>query len=126
MEREKYERLLDMVTSTDKDESAQLLSRETSRDELRMWGKIAADTVGESAGDWLVGSWSTDGLPRWVPRMHYYRREDRKFYVVRPNIAAAKMELIVDQEDRDLDPERAKFIMDSVDTWERELEPVVS
>jgi hypothetical protein len=126
MEREKYERLLNMVTSADKDENAELLSRETSRDELRMWGKIAADTVGKSAGDWLVGSWSTDGLPRWVPRMHYYRREDRKFYVVRPNIAAAKMELIVDQEDRDLDPERAKFIMDSVDTWERELEPVVS
>jgi hypothetical protein len=122
MEKGKYERLLGLVTSKDRENSEQLLSREASRGDLRMWGKIAADAIG--AGDWLVGSWSADGVPRWVPRMHYYSREDRKFYLVRPNIAPEKMDLIVDQEDQGLDPDRAKFIIENIETWERELLPV--
>jgi hypothetical protein len=122
MEKEKYEHLLSLVTSNDKEKNEQLMGRETSRGDLRMWGKIAVDTIGKSVGDWLVGSWSIDGVPRWIPRMHYYRREDRKFYVVRPNIAAEKMELIVDQEDKGLDPQRAKFIVDNIEIWERELQ----
>ena len=121
MEKEKYERLLSLVTSKHKEKNGQLLSRETSRGDLRMWGKIAADTIGKSAGDWLVGSWRVDGVPRWIPRMHYYSREERKFYVVRPNIELAKMELIVDQEDKDLDHQRAKFIMENIENWEREI-----
>jgi|ERR1700689_1980505 hypothetical protein len=124
MEREKYERLLSLVTSKDKEKSEQLLSREASRGDLRMWGKIAVDAIG--AGDWLVGSWSADGVPRWIPRMHYYRREDRKLYLVRPNIIPPNKELTVDPEDKDLDPQRAKFIMENIETWERELQPVGS
>lgn len=124
MEKGKYERLLSLATSKDKEESEQLLSREASRGDLRMWGKIAVDTIGKSVGDWLVGSWSADGVPRWVPRMHYYLRGERRFFRVRPNIALAKMELIVDEEDKDLDPQRAKFIMENIETWERELQPV--
>jgi hypothetical protein len=30
------------------------------------------------------------------------------------------MDLNVDQEDTDLDPERAKFIMQNIEIWERE------
>jgi hypothetical protein len=126
MEKEKYEHLLSLVTSKGKENSERLLRRETSRGDLSMWGKIAVDTIGKSVGDWLVGSWSVDGVPRWIPRMHYYRREDRKIYLVRPDIAAAKMELIVDQEDKDLDPQRAKFIIENIENWERELQPVAS
>jgi hypothetical protein len=124
MEKERYERLLSLVTSKDKETSDQLLSREASRGDLRMWGKIAADAVG--AGNWLVGSWSADGVPRWIPRMHYYSRDERKLYVVRPNIAPEKMELTVDQEDTNLDPQRAQFIVENIETWERELQPVPS
>jgi hypothetical protein len=58
--------------------------------------------------------------------MHYCTRSERKLYVVRPNIAAAKMELIVDQEDKDLDPQRAEFIVENIENWERELRPVAS
>ncbi len=36
------------------------------------------------------------------------------------------MELTVDQEDKDLDPQRAKFIMENIESWERELQPVAS
>jgi hypothetical protein len=89
-----------------------------------MWGKIALDAIG--AGDWLVGSWSVDGVPRWIPRMHYFSRENRKLYLVRPNIAPPNMELTVDQEDKDLDPLRAKFIIENIEAWERELVPVPS
>jgi hypothetical protein len=124
MEKEKYERLLGLVTSKDKETSDQLVSREASRGDFRMWGKIAVDAIG--AGDWLVGSWSADGVPRWIPRMHYFSRDNRKFYLVRPNIAPANMELIVDQEDKGLDPERAKFIIENIETWERELQPIAS
>ena len=87
-------------------------------------GEIAVDAIG--AGDWLVGSWSADGVPRWIPRMHYYRREDRKLYLVRPNIIPPNKELTVDPEDKDLDPQRAKFIIENIETWERELQPVGS
>jgi hypothetical protein len=124
MEKERYERLLSLATSKEKETSEQLLSRETSRGDLRMWGKTAADAVGE--GDWLVGSWTVDGVPRWVPRMHFYSRGDEKFYVVRPNIGAEKMELIVDEEDREIDPQRAKFIVENIENWEREARPVAS
>jgi hypothetical protein len=124
MEKEKYERLLSLVTSKDKENSEQLLSREASRGDLRMWGKIAVDAIG--AGDWLVGSWSADGVPRWVPRMHYYSRDERKLYLVRPNVVPPNMELIVDQEDKALDPARANFIIENIETWERELQPVAS
>jgi hypothetical protein len=124
MEKQKYERLLGLVTSKDKEKSDLLVSREASRDDLRMWGKIPADAIG--AGDWLVGSWSVDGVPRWIPRMHYYRREDRKFYVVRPNIAPPEMELTVDHEDQDLDPHRAKFLIENIENWQRELQPSAS
>jgi hypothetical protein len=121
MEKEKYERLLSLVTSKDKETSDQLVSREASRGDFRMWGKIAVDAIG--TGDWLVGSWSADGVPRWIPRMHYFSRDNRKFYLVRPNIAPQNMELIVDQEDKGLDPERAEFIIENIETWERELQP---
>jgi hypothetical protein len=124
MEREKYEGLLGLVTSKDKENNEQLLSREASRGDLRMWGKIAADAIG--ARDWLVGSWSADGVPRWIPRMHYYSREERKFYLVRPNVVPPNMELIVDQEDKGLDPDRAKFIIENIETWERDLQPLAS
>ncbi len=36
------------------------------------------------------------------------------------------MELIVDQEDKALDPARANFIIENIETWERELQPVAS
>jgi hypothetical protein len=120
MEKEKYERLLSLVTAKDKEKSEQLFSREASQGDLRMWGKIAIDAIG--AGEWLVGSWSSDGVPRWIPRMHYYRREVAKFYLVRPNIVSAKMKLVVDQEETELDPELAEFIIESIENWERELQ----
>jgi hypothetical protein len=124
MERKKYDRLLSLVTSKEEEKSKQLLSRDTSQGDFRLWGKVAIDEVG--AGDWLIGSWSVDGVPSWTPRMHYYRREDRKFYLVRPSIASQTMELIVDQEDAGLDPQRAKFITESIEAWERELQPIAS
>ena len=126
MEMAKGELILSLVTSREKGNDEQILSRDASRDNLNMWAKIAVDKAGRSMGGWLVGSWSVGAAPYWVPRMHYYSREDRKFYIVRPNIALAKMDLIVDQEDKDLDPERAKFLMENIDTWERETQPVAS
>ena len=126
MEMAKGELILSLVTSREKGNDEQILSRDASRDNLNMWGKIAVDKAGRSVGGWLVGSWSVGAAPYWVPKMHYYSREDRKFYIVRPNIALAKMDLIVDQEDKDLDPERAKFLMENIDTWERETQPVAS
>ena len=120
MEKNKGEPILRLVTSRATGDNERILSRTASRDNFNMWGKIAVDETGRNVGGWLVGSWSVGAAPYWIPTMHYYSREDGKFYFVRPNIALAKMDLIVDQEDTDLDPERAKFIMENIDTWERE------
>jgi hypothetical protein len=120
MERDKGEQILRLVTSRETGNNERILSHAASRDNLSMWGKIAVDETGRNVGGWLVGSWSVGTAPNWIPTMHYYSREDGKFYFVRPNIALAKMDLNVDQEDTYLDPERAKFIMENIDTWERE------
>jgi|SRR5271168_2941639 hypothetical protein len=126
MEKEKYEHLLSLVTSQEKENDEQIVSRVASRDNFNMWGKLPADDVGKNVGGWLIGSWSVGAAPYWIPKMHYYSREDRKLYIVRPKIALAKMALSVDQEDKDLDPERARFLTENIDTWERETQPVAS
>ncbi len=118
MEKRKGEQILSLVTSRENGKDEQILSRDTSRDNLSMWGKIAVDKAGRSVGGWLVGSWSVGAAPYWVPKMHYYSREEHKFYIVQLNMALAKMALNVDQEDKELDPERAKFIMQNIDIWE--------
>jgi hypothetical protein len=120
MEKDKGEQILRLVTSRETGKNERILNYATSRDNFNMWGKIAVDETGWNVGGWLVGSRSVGAAPYWIPTMHYYSREDGKFYFVRPNIALAKMDLIVDQEDTDLDPERAKFILENIDTWERE------
>jgi hypothetical protein len=120
MEKDKGEQILRLVTSRETGKNEQILSHAASRDNFNMWGKIAVDKTGSKVGGWLVGSWSVGAAPNWIPTMHYYSREDCKFYFVRPNIALAKMDLNVDQEDTDLDPERAKFIMQNIEIWERE------
>jgi hypothetical protein len=124
--RQRGELILSLVMSRQKGKDEQILSRDASRDNLNMWAKIAVDKAGRSVGGWLVGSWSVGTAPYWIPKMHYYSREDRKFYIVRPNIALAKMDLIVDEEDKDLDPERARFLMENIDTWERETQSVAT
>ncbi len=50
MEKEKYERLLGLATSKDKEKSEQLVSREVSRGDLRMWGKATVDAIGAAIG----------------------------------------------------------------------------
>jgi hypothetical protein len=120
MEKEKGEQILRLVTSRETGNNEQILSHAASRDNFNMWGKIAVDETGRNVGGRLVGSWSVGAAPYWIPTMHYYSREDGKFYFVRPKIALAKMDLNVDQEDTGLDPERAKFITENIDTWERE------
>jgi hypothetical protein len=120
MEKDKGEQILRLVTSRETAKNEQILSHAASRDNFNMWGKIAVNGTGRNVGGWLVGSWSVGPAPYWIPRMHYYSREDGKFYFVRLNMAPAKMNLNVEQEDTDLDPERAKFIMENIDTWERE------
>jgi hypothetical protein len=125
MDKKRFEYLVRLVTSKEKDE--RVLSRDTSRGDVSMWGKIAVDEAGGKVGDWLVGSWSVaDGAPPWVPRVHYYCREERKFYRVQLNIDTEKMGLSVEQEDRDIDSERAKYIVENLDSWEREPRAVAS
>lgn len=118
MEKDKGDQILRLVTSRETGNNERILSHAASRDNLNMWAKIAVNETGRKVGGWLVGSWSVGAAPNWIPTMHYYSHEDGRFYFVRPNIALAKMELNVDQEDTDLDPERAKFIMENIDTWE--------
>jgi len=125
MKKEHFEHLVRLVTSKGKDE--RVLSRDAARGDVSMWGKIAVDRAGGIVGDWLVGSWSVaDGTPLWVPRMHYYSREDRKLYKVQLNIDSQRMDLSADHEDKDMDPERAKFIVENLDIWERERQAVAS
>jgi hypothetical protein len=61
-----------------------------------MWAKTVANQTCGSEGGWLVGSWTVGTAPKWIPRMHYFSREDRKFYVVRLNVVPAEMNLSVE------------------------------
>jgi hypothetical protein len=96
----------------------QVYSRMMHKENLRMWGKLYVSRWGQAAGGWLVDSWAENGAPYWRPRMHWLSRKENKLQKVYLNFDTGAMQLAGD--DSEIEPERAKFIRETVEQWETE------
>jgi hypothetical protein len=93
-------------------------SRLLHKENLRMWGKLYLSKTGRTVGGWLVDSWSENGAPYWRPKMHWFDKNEDKLNHVYLHFDLNSMQLA--GEDTDVEPERAKFIRETVGQWEKE------
>jgi len=98
------------------DQVEKVRSRIAHEGNLRMWGQLYVSRTGRTVAGWLVDSWSENGAPYWLPKMHWFDKKENKLYHVRLNILSS-MNLL--GEDTDTEPERAKFIRATVNKWEQ-------
>jgi tRNA(Ile)-lysidine synthase TilS/MesJ len=102
------------------DQIEKILSRLTNLDNLRMWGQLYVSKTGQTAGGWLVDSWSENGAPYWHPNMHWLDKKESKLYHVQLDIGFGHGSMNIHGEDTEIDPERANFIRTTVAQWEKE------
>jgi hypothetical protein len=87
---------------------------------LRMWGQLYVSRTDGTVAGWLVDSWSENGAPYWNPKMHWLDRRENNLYNVYLDIGFGQSSMNLRGEDIDIDEERAKFILATVDKWEQE------
>jgi hypothetical protein len=87
---------------------------------LRMWGQLYVSRADGTVAGWLVDSWSENGAPYWNPKMHWLDRRENNLYNVYLDIGLEQSSMNLHGEDIDIDGERAKFILATVDKWEQE------
>ncbi len=103
------------------DQLERIDSRLTRReDNLRMWGQLYVSRTGRTVGGWLVDSWSEHGAPYWRPKMHWFDKKENKLYHVYMNVDWGRSSLNLHGEATDIEPERAKFIRETLSKWEEE------
>ena len=95
----------------------QVYSRVAYKENLRMWGKLYLSRSVQLGGGWLTDSWAENGAPYWRPRMHWLDRKENKLQKAYLNVKTGAMHLA---EDSEIEPERAKFIRETVEQWEVE------
>jgi hypothetical protein len=87
---------------------------------LRMWGQLYVSRTGRTVAGWLVDSWSENGAPYWNPKTHWFDRRESNLYNVYLDIGFGQSSMNLQGEDTDIDEERAKFILATVDKWVQE------
>jgi hypothetical protein len=97
----------------------QIFHRSIVEGNLHIWGRLYVDKLGQTPGGWLVDSWSENGAPYWQPDMHWLANKDKVISRVHLNIGVFNG-LLVHGEDKEIEPERAKFIRATVAKWEQE------
>jgi hypothetical protein len=95
-------------------------SRSTVHPTISMWATLHTNQLtGEVAG-WIVDTWSERGvLPPFLPKMHWVPKEDSKFYNMKLNVDW-RSSIVVFDEDKEIEPQRAAFIRATLATWEQE------
>ena len=96
----------------------QVYSRMMHKENLRMWGKLYVPQWGQPGGGWLIDSWA-EGAPYWRPTMSWLDRNENKLQRAYLNFDTGAIQRV---EDRDVEPERAKFIRETVEQWEKDWE----
>lgn len=85
-----------------------------------MWGQLYVSKTGRVVGGWLVDSWSEHGAPYWHPKMHWFDKKENRLYNVQLDIDFGHGTMNIYGEDAEIDPERAKFIRETVAQWEND------
>jgi hypothetical protein len=89
-------------------------------DNLRMWGQLFISQTGHTVGGWLLDSWSENGAPYWLPKLHWYDKADNKLYHVYMDGGFGRTSMNLHGEDEEVDPKREKFILGMLEKWELE------
>jgi hypothetical protein len=76
-------------------------------------GKLFLSKTDRTIVGWLVDSWSENGSPYWQPKMHWLDETKDK-------LCHFEFPLKMRTEDTSIDPERAKFIRETVSKWKEE------
>jgi hypothetical protein len=85
------------------------------QDNLYMWGKLFIDKTGQGDNGWLVDSWSENGEPYWVARLNWVKAIDKTIHAVQMSVG----QMDIYPEDTEIEPERAKFILETIKKFER-------
>lgn len=102
------------------DQIQKIYDRLLHKENICMWGHLYVSKTGQTGGGWLINSWSEHGAPYWQAEMHWLEKTDNKLYHVYLNMAWGGGAIQILGEDKDIDPERAKFIRQTVEQWETE------
>lgn len=95
----------------------QVYSRVAFKENLRMWGKLYLPRVGQAGGGWLIDSWTEGGAPYWRPKMTWLDRIGHRLQRAYLNFDTGAIQY---GEDSEMEPERAQFIRETVQQWEKE------
>lgn len=95
-------------------------SRSKHKGNLRMWGQLYISASERTVGGWLVDSWSENGAPYWHCKMHWFDKKENKLHSAHLNVDFRPSAVSLSGEDTEIEPERAKFIRETVEQWERE------
>jgi len=99
-----------------------VFDRTMSKENMRARGKLrlkewerTSSGWPRTSGGWEIDSWAENGEqpPYWRPRKNWLSRKDNKLQKVDAMLRPAG-------EDREIEPERAKFIRETVEQWETE------
>jgi hypothetical protein len=95
-----------------------IYSRVGSRDNMRILGHLNVSKTGQTAGGWFVTTWSENGAPYWVVKMHWLDKLTNKLYHPNLRIGVGINFMDTRVEDTDIEPERAKFIHEMIKEWD--------
>src|SRR2546428_228343 len=102
------------------DQMEKVYSRLRHKENLRMWGQLYLSRTGRTVGGWLVDSWAENGAPYWHCKMHWFDKKENKLHNVYLNMGFGTGSMNLAGEDTEIEPERAKFIRETVEQWETE------
>lgn len=95
----------------------QVYSRVASKENLRMWGKLYLPKGELTGGGWLIDSWAEGGAPYWRPKMSWLDRKENKLQRAYLNFETGAIQY---GQDKEIEPERAKFIRETIEQWEKD------
>jgi len=95
-----------------------IYSRVGHKDNKRILGHLNISKTGQTAGGWFVTTWSENGAPYWVVRMHWYEKQNGKIYHTNLKIGVGMNFMDTREEDTGIEPERATFIREMIKEFE--------
>src|SRR5271155_5560515 len=101
-----------------KEQYEKIFSRVGSKDNKRILGHLNVSKTGLTDGGWLVSTWSENGPPYWVVKMHWYEKQNGKIYHPNLKIGIGINFMDTREEDTGIEPERAAFIHEMIKEWE--------
>jgi hypothetical protein len=95
-----------------------IYTRVSHKDNMRILGHLNFSKTGQTAGGWFVTTWSENGAPYWVTRMHWFEKQNGKIYHPNLKIGVGMNFMDTREEDTEIESERATLIREMTKEWE--------